>query len=84
MDRQVFDWIVPYHDGAVRYFREIGVWTDDHEVHNQALIARQHVLAQAWERSTGSAAEGAEFTAHWLAERTRSLEAAGMEPVWRN
>lgn len=46
IDRQVLDWIVPYHDGAVRNLREIGVWTDAHEAHNQALLARQAILAE--------------------------------------
>jgi len=25
IDRQIFDWVVPWHAGAVRYFREVGV-----------------------------------------------------------
>jgi len=84
IDRQVFDWIVPYHDGAVRYLREIGVWTEAHEAHNQALVARQQVLAEAWQKVTESDVDVDAFSGAWLAERTRALEAAGMDPIWRN
>lgn len=84
IDRQVFDWIVPYHEGAVRYLREIGVWTDAHEAHNRSLIARQQVLADAWQRIKDTEAGPEAFTDIWLAERTRALEAAGLDPIWRN
>lgn len=31
---------VPLHDGVVRYFREIDVWTDEHEARQQALLSQ--------------------------------------------
>jgi TRAP transporter TAXI family solute receptor len=83
MDRQLFDWVVPYHAGAVRYFREIGVWSDDHEAHNERLIERQNVLAAAWQ-ALGERADLADdaFVATWLARRVEALTAAGFDPVW--
>ncbi len=84
VDRQVFDWIVPYHAGAVRYLREIGVWTDAHEAHNQALLAHQTALAEAWDRVLATHTDAETFSAAWLDERARLLEAAGLDPVWRN
>ncbi|WP_114965660.1 TAXI family TRAP transporter solute-binding subunit [Alkalilacustris brevis] len=30
---------VPLHDGVVQYFREIGVWTDEHEAVQQRLLS---------------------------------------------
>jgi TRAP transporter TAXI family solute receptor len=30
---------LPYHDGAVRYFREIGLWTDAHDANQARVLA---------------------------------------------
>ncbi|MEQ8861122.1 MAG: TAXI family TRAP transporter solute-binding subunit [Pseudomonadales bacterium] len=83
MDRQLFEWVVPYHTGAVRYFRKIGVWTDAYEAHNQRLLERQRVLGDAWRVvKAGSHASDQAFTEAWLAARVRALEAAGFDPIW--
>lgn len=84
IDRQVLDWIVPYHDGAVRYLSEIGVWTDVHEAHNQALLARQAILAETWDAVTATHTDPATFSDAWLTARAEALDAAGLDPVWRN
>lgn len=81
MDRQLFDWVVPYHDGAVRYFREIGVWSETFEAHNQRLLTRQRVLADTW-RAVTAKASGDDFEAAWLSARAAALRAAGFEPIW--
>ncbi len=41
---QNFQWVVPYHDGAIRAFKEKGVWTDAAQKHNDGLIKRQQVM----------------------------------------
>ena len=82
LDRQVFDWIVPYHAGSIRYFREIGVWTEEYEAHNQRLIDRQTVLQEAWASVRSSDLTDNEFLDFWLAKRTAALAAAGMDSVW--
>lgn len=30
----------PYHDGAVRYYREVGLWTDAHQRNQERLLAQ--------------------------------------------
>lgn len=84
LESQIFKWVVPYHAGAVRYWREIGAWTDEHEAHNQALIRRQQVLADAWGEVEGEDIDDRDaFVARWQQVRAERLEAAGFDPVWR-
>lgn len=84
LDRQVFDWVVPYHEGAVNYWRELGVWTDEIDAHNQELIRRQEVLATAWaEASARNIRDAEQFQTAWMQIRAQHLEAAGFDPVWR-
>ncbi len=79
MERQVFKWIMPYHAGAVKYFKEIGVWSDDAEAHNNSVMDRQKVLQATWKKVGGTAA-GYE---KWMSERAAALTAAGFDPVWQ-
>ena len=81
MDRQNFQWVVPFHKGAIRYFKSIGVWSDAADAHNTRLIERQSVLAQAWQDH--NAQDHDDFASAWLSRRARVLEQAGFDPIWR-
>ena len=83
MDRQLFDWVVPFHDGAVRYFKSIGVWNETHAAHNQRLITRQQVLADAWAKYVAVAPDDDAFASGWMKVRVAALEANDFDPVWR-
>jgi TRAP transporter TAXI family solute receptor len=84
LESQVFEWVVPYHAGSVNYWREIGVWTDETEAHNQALIKRQEVLALAWtEMVARGISDQDDFVLGWQQLRAQRLEEAGYDPVWR-
>ncbi len=84
LESQVFQWVVPYHEGAVSYWREIGVWTDEIEAHNQSLIRRQEILALAWtEVNASDIRDRDDFSEAWTKLRTQRLEEAGFDPVWR-
>ncbi len=84
LEYQLFDWVVPYHEGAVRYWREIGAWTDAFEVHNQELIRRQETLASAWQEVVAQGLTDANvFAETWMRVRAQQLQAAGFEPIWR-
>src|SRR5690606_34129115 len=42
--RQNFTWAIPYHEGAIRYWKEAGLWKPEHQKHNDRLIERQKAL----------------------------------------
>ncbi len=83
LDRQNFTWVVPYHPGAIKAFKEKGVWTDAAQKHNDALIARQQVIGAAWKAFTAKApSDEKEFSAGWLKARAEALKKAGMDVVF--
>ncbi len=81
LDRQNLEWVVPYHDGAIRYFREKGMWTNAHQKHNDALIQRQKVLAAAWKKLSAQNLEGTAHMAAWQKARADALKEAGLPVV---
>ncbi len=83
LSRQVFDWVMPYHEGAIRYFREAGVWTDEHEAHNQDLLKRQQLLQEAWKEQLTAAPGSDGFQRSWMERRGRTLLEAGFDPGFR-
>ena len=82
LDRQSFQWVVPYHEGAVAAYRTLGVWSDADEAHNQQLLERQQVLQEAWQSMNATELEGDAFKQHWMLVRTDALRANGFDPVW--
>ena len=78
--RQIFDWVVPYHEGAIRYYKEIGAWKPEHQAHNDRLFKRQETLAQAWTKAqSGAPSDEAAFAKHWQQARLTGLKAAGFD-----
>jgi len=84
LDRQIFDWVVPFHAGSVSYLRQIGVWNDTLDAHNNRLLERQSILRAAWKAYVSKANSGPNFSAGWLTARAAALEARNMDPVWRD
>jgi hypothetical protein len=39
---------LPFHDGAIRYFKERGVWSAEHQSWQVGILRRQRRLRQAW------------------------------------
>ena len=80
---QNFQWVIPYHDGAIRVFKEKGVWTDATQKHNDGLIKRQQVMADAWKAySTSAPSDDKAFVEGWMKARAAALQKAGMDPVF--
>lgn len=75
LDKQNMEWVVPYHDGAIRYFTEVGVWSDSAQAHNDGLVARQAALAAAWEATKATNPD--DWEAAWFEARREALKAGG-------
>lgn len=80
MEKQNMEWVVPYHEGAIRFYTEAGIWTDAAQAHNDSLIARQAALAAAWEET--NAANPDDFGTAWVEARRKALEAGGFTIVF--
>ncbi|ALO47593.1 TAXI family TRAP transporter solute-binding subunit [Pseudohongiella spirulinae] len=77
--QQLENAFIPYHEGAIRYFKEIGIWSPEAESKQQDNLFRQQVLMEAWqEYLPGAPEDRAAFEAGWLAHREQALEARGL------
>jgi TRAP transporter TAXI family solute receptor len=84
LKRQKFNWVLPYHEGAVKALKESGVWNAEHDAHNQMLVKRQETLASAWDKFVKSNPpdDKEAFSKGWMAARKTALTTAGMDPVF--
>jgi TRAP transporter TAXI family solute receptor len=82
--RQILNWVLPYHDGAVKALKEAGAWTEAAQKHNDMLVKRQDTLVKAWAdfNKTNPPADKDAFTKAWMAARKSALENAGMPTVF--
>ena len=82
---QNFEWVLPLHEGAIRYFKERGVWSPAAQAHTDGLIARQGAIASAWKAFTAASppTDKDAFKTAWMAARAKSLEGAGLDPIFK-
>ncbi len=85
LENQNMQWVIPFHDAVVEYYKEIGIWTDEMQEHQDMLVRRQEILQETWAEYTGSNPPSDEdaFIAGWMEARAAALDAAGMNPVFR-
>ena len=78
---QNLQWVFPYADGSIRYYKEAGVWGADEEAHNNALLKRQDVLMGAWKTfyAANKDMEDDAYQTGWQKARADALEAAGLD-----
>lgn len=70
---------IPFHEGAIRYLKEKGIWTAEDDAWNQKRIARMDALVAAWKvflpEHKSMAAE--DFSKAWSARRDEVLAKLG-------
>lgn len=81
---QSLQWVFPYHPGSISYFKDAGKWSADDQSHNENLLKRQDVLANAWKAFRENDVDDDAFEAAWLKARATALEGAGMSVPFRN
>ena len=62
---------VPFHEGAIRYLKEKGIWTDEDDAWNQKRQARMDALVAAWDEFKPANEDLSEedFAAAWMERR---------------
>jgi TRAP transporter TAXI family solute receptor len=80
LDKQTMQWVIPLHPGAVRAIKEAGRWTAEDEKHNQGLLKRQQVLADAWAAFNKASPpdDAGQFRSSWMKVRAEALTKAGL------
>lgn len=65
----------PFHEGAIRYLKEKGIWTDEAQAWNDARVKRLNALRDAWQKAVaeGDGKSDEEFAAIWDRIRTQAL-----------
>ncbi|MDD8024030.1 MAG: TAXI family TRAP transporter solute-binding subunit [Paracoccaceae bacterium] len=62
---------VPFHEGAIRYLKEKGIWTAEDDAWNEKRIARMDALLAAWDafKPANEGLSDEDFAAAWMARR---------------
>lgn len=72
-----------FHEGAIRYLKDIGRWSDDSDAWQQNMLRRHAALKQAWAQfvATDAAKSARESTLRelWMAQRAQVLDAMKSE-----
>jgi TRAP transporter TAXI family solute receptor len=65
----------PFHDGAIRYLKERGVWTAEHQAWNDKGVARIQELRKLWDKlvpeAKAKSMNDEAFADFWMKEQTK-------------
>jgi TRAP transporter TAXI family solute receptor len=69
----------PFHDGAVKYLKEKGIWSAGHQTWQEGISKRQGLLRQGWadmmaKEPAAKGADAAKLTELWLPRRAEILK----------
>jgi TRAP transporter TAXI family solute receptor len=66
---------VPFHKGAIRYLKEKGIWTEEHQAWNDERTERLNALLEAWPKAVaeGEGKSDEEFAEIWEKHRQEAL-----------
>ena len=66
---------IPFHEGAIRYLEEIGIWTEEDQAWNDQRQARMDALVEAWDSfsSENSDMSDEEFAEAWMERRSEVI-----------
>lgn len=74
---------LPWHAGAIAFFKSQGVWSDSDSAHNDNLLKRQAILKGAWTALPNRTKLSKEdLKTKWMAARAAALSAAGMPLIF--
>lgn len=77
IDRQIVKYEVPWHEGTIRYFKELGLWDDEAQQHHDRLVQRQQILIEGFQNAVAEAADqklsSGDFESFWMAKREEIL-----------
>lgn len=67
---------LPMHDGSIKYMKEIGLWTNEHDKMNQKRIEYQGKLKELWDELNAERIEKGmkddEFNEYWMNKKVEA------------
>lgn len=86
LEDQILEQAWPWHDGSIEYFKEKGLWTDKAQAHQEMLLKRQDVLAEAWNAMNAGEVpdDEAAFAEKWSKVRADYLRKADLPVVYED